>query len=123
MPSKRSSVMRTSTQNGESDDEDGDESSSGSEDDDPMAAASNSEAASASGLDQEQVRHITLGISDTSSNNSLARGIGSAAVATAAASSSVASSTATETPPLPSRNIGPPPSRPPVTSPSRQNSR
>ena len=29
MPSKRSSVMKTSTQNGESDDEDGDESSSG----------------------------------------------------------------------------------------------
>ena len=88
------------------------------DDDDPMnAAASNSEAASASGLDQEQVRNITLGISDTSSNNSLARG-GSVAVA-----SSVASSTATETPPLPSRNIGPPPSRPPVTSPSRQNSR
>ena len=43
--------------------------------------------------------------------------------AVVAASSSVASSTATETPPLPSRNIGPPQSRPPVISPSRQNSR
>ena len=104
MPSKRSSVMKTTTQNGDSEDEEG-ESSSGSEDDPGEV--------SASGGDQEQVRNVTLGMSDTSSNNSLARG---AAILVSAAMTSA------ETPPsLPSRNIRPPP--PPVTSPTRQNSR
>ena len=110
MPSKRSSVMKTSAQNGDSDEDDeGDDSSSGSEDDAAEVSASG-----ANGGDHQdlQVRNVTLGMSDTSSNNSLARG------------GAIASTSFSETPPLPSRNVGAaPPSRPPVTSPSRQNSR
>ena len=67
-----------------------------------------------------------LGLSDTSSNNSLARLADSlGAPSNPSGVHPIITNIPLETPPLPSRNVGqPPPLRPPViTSPSRQNSR
>lgn len=114
MASKRSSVMNKN--NGNEDGEDEDESSSGSEDEDeeqPRGA----EGGNVADVTTESMRNVVLGMSDTSSNNSLARTNNNN-------NASLVSSQ--ETPPLPSRNavaVAPPPTRPPLTSPTRQNSR
>ena len=129
MPSKRSSVMKNSTTNedGDSDEEEEDDDStgqSGSEDDEAHPSANQS---AAEPRIEPIVTNVTL-VSDTSSNNSLARN--NINLASLVSTPTVASTplSATETPPLPSRNTvsqqPPPPTRPPVmTSPSRQNSR
>ena len=124
MPSKRSSVMPTN--NADSDDS----TASGSDDDDDVGNGSHGGVAIGVGLTSEvtgsevgaHVTSVTLGLSDTSSNNSLAR---SSVPTTSSGAHVVVTNIPIDTPPLPSRNVGqPPPSRPPViTSPSRQNSR
>lgn len=111
MPSKRSSVM-TNAQNNEDTDE---SSGSGSEEEEQQTQPE-----AVQPQQSEQVTNVTL-VSDTSSNNSLAR----PPTETPPSLPSMARPP-TETPPsLPSRNpVGQPPVRPPmVTSPSRQNSR
>ncbi len=105
--------MNQNKTNGDSDsDSASDEGSDDEEGQDLEAAASEAGANASANLSESvqnepseiNVTNVTL-VSDTSSNNSLARNMGG------------------ETPPsLPSRNQ-PPPLRPPVTSPVRQNSR
>lgn len=107
MPSKRSSVMNKPNA------DDSDESSaSGSEEDEQEEEAAAAVADRVNHSEAQNVTNVTLGMSDTSSNNSLAR--------------NVVAAIPLETPPsLPLRTVSQtPPNRPPViTSPSRQNSR
>ena len=121
MPSKRSSVMnKPSNDDGDTEDESsgcsGSDEEGGDDDRDEdiqniSSVTTEGAAVAASVSASENMRNVTLGLSDTSSNNSLARNVNNA-------------SNLSETPPLPARNPQPPPSRPPViTSPSRQNSR
>ena len=121
MPSKRSSVMnKPSNDDGDTEDESsgcsGSDEEGGDDDRDEdiqniSSVTTEGAAVAASVSASENMRNVTLGLSDTSSNNSLARNVNNA-------------SNLSETPPLPARNPQPPPSRPPIiTSPSRQNSR